>query len=624
MSEYGGDDDDYGDDDFDDYEFEDFEDSETEEKDETLDVTESAYHDAGDVDAGDVDADIGKDEGSSSDHNQEDLNSTSEHNQQVLAKLNLDVPSESALEENPSSVDVNLNSDDDKVDVNVNANKYIGENTLVHSISTELRQMMLDEERQNKENVRVGSPVNGPASGRAAVDKKHQSKNQIKNKKSKHTKHRVRSPARLLPGEKGLTDQSSSLIEGSGPFTNNMSSIEASVISPSKILNGPGSEAWKSQLDSYSTTLEKCVENEKKRIKGSSFIQSHVSHEAKHHRSIVERQLRCALQQVNSYRKENNYLTKMIDASSIHSDFNALRVKNDEQSLIIKQLTDERRSLLLVQRNQEKSLLETEKEKEAQPEQEHINRKKMSVFQKKVKTLRDNLYHYQVKTREEMSKNKHLTEQNTKLKVKLKALMITQSVAEQLKRDKLGLTDDQDQSQSCNLKFDSLGVGEESVVKPEDTTVHTEKEENFEELRNQRNRLKSIVENQRASFRHQLVVLQSKLERSLLKRKELEDELVRREKEMRAQIFAVKELNKTCEELTKSNMELLEASSLYSKKMRRTVQSGPPVHPAPRPTPPSQSFAHRPSPVMARPKEAVMATENTFLTGQNFEDCCTE
>ena len=94
---------------------------------------------------------------------------------------------------------------------------------------------------------------------------------------------------------------------------------------------------------------------------------------------------------------------------------------------------------------------------------------------------------------------------------------------------------------------------------------------------------------------------------------------------MKAQILTVRELNKTCEELTASNLELLEASSLYSKKMRRTMQSGPPIpvnNPTPRP--PSQTFSHRPSPVMSRPKEPVMANENenenenenTFLTGQ--------
>lgn len=603
-------DEDYGDDDFDDYEFEDFEDSETEDKEESVDISDPLDENPH-LDTVVVDLEKGE-EKDSTNLNQDNLDSTDGHNREVICSLKLNEPAEIAQTE-ISSLNDNNNTTD-----NINRNKDVGANTLVHSISTELRRMMMDEERQNKENIRACSPVRVPESRKGSVNKKNK-----KNKNYKKSNARVRSPvsfSTLLTGEEGLTDNSSSLLEG-GTFTNNMSSIETSVTSPGKVLQGPGSEAWKSQLDSYSNAQGKCVDNEKIRTKNSRFIQSQVSQDSKLHRSTVERQLQCALQQLNSYRKENTYLTKMIDTSTIQSEFNTLRVKNEEQSMLIKQLIDEKRSLLFVQRNQEKSLLETEKEKEFLPEQEHINQKKMNAFQKKVKTLRDNLYHYQVKTREEMNKNKNVTEQNTKLKVKLKALMIAQSVAEQLKRDQLGLTDDQDESKSnCNLKFESLGVGDEATAN-EETIILTEKEESFEELRTQRNKLKSIVENQRASFRNQLVVVQTKLERSLVKRKELEDELVRREKEMRAQIFSVKELNKTCEELTKSNLELLEASSLYSKKIRRTVQGPPPPLPAKTsPRPPPQSFTHRPSPVMSRPKEPMMAHENTFLTGQSFED----
>ena len=518
-------DEDYGDeDDFDDYEFEDFEDSETD----SVDLTEKninlTQRDSDDT-AG-IDTIKGKGEVSPNE-NQEDLDSTKEHNQQVIANLKLNEISVITQTEDNSSGGVdnsinctNISTNDENKNNHSTTKKDIGANTLVHSISTELRQMMQDEalERQDKENVRIGGPVlRGPATKRkGASGTKHQYKH--KNYKNKNKNHdfennKVRSPvsmSTLLPGEEGLTDNSSSLVEG-GTYLNNTSSIATQdTSSPSKVFTGPGSEAWKSQLDSYSHAQEKCVANEKKRTaQGSRFIQSQVSQDSKLHRSTVERQLAGALQQVNSYRKENLYLTKMIDTSCIHAEFNVLRVQNEEQHAIIKQLTEEKRSLLLVQRNQEKSLLETEKEKESLPEQEHINQKKMIVFQKKVKTLRDNLYHYQVKTREEMNKNKLLTEHNTKLKVKLKALMITHSVAEQLKRDQLGLTvtDDQDQdaSQSVQLKFDSLGVGDEATANKQDSTV-VDKEETLEEIRIQRNKLKSIVENQRASFRNQLLV----------------------------------------------------------------------------------------------------------------------
>ena len=629
MSDYG--DDEYGDDDFDDYEFEDFGDSEGEDDEEgdeeEIIVDNKALRDTNysenevvdtmdEVEVNDHDHDH---EGTGFDRSEVDLGSTDAHNQHIIENLRLNEdPSDFARTENSSTVEgvgVGVSGGVDQtpgVDMSVSTVKGVGvgDSTMVQSISTELRQMMLDEEQQNRDNIRSASPVQGPESSK--------SKSFTGRRKGKKVNDRVKSPvtfSTLLPGEEGLTDNSSSLIEG-GTFTNNMSSIEASGISPSKVITGPGSESWKSELDGYSAALIKSVQSEKKRSKGSRFIQSHVSHDAKHHRSIVEKQLRCALQQVNSYRKENAHLTKMIDTSTIQAEFSKLRVQNEEQRAIIRQLNEEKRALLLVQRNQEKSLLDTEKEKEAQPEQEYINKKKMSLFEKKVKSLRDNLYTYQVKAREEAQKNKVLRDQNTKLKVKLKAATIQNSVAEQVRREKLGLSDNQDHAQSCNDKFESLGVGDESTVKQEDTVVVTEnKEETIDDIRSQRNRLKSIVDHQRSSFRFQLVVLQSKLEASLLKRKELEDELVRREKEMKNQIFAVKELNKTCEELNKSNMELLKASSLYSKKVRRTVGSEPVV-----PRPPAQTFTARPSPVMARPKEPMMANDNTFLTGHQFDE----
>mmetsp|Transcript_21374 Transcript_21374/g.36008 ORF Transcript_21374/g.36008 Transcript_21374/m.36008 type:complete len:618 (+) Transcript_21374:58-1911(+) len=614
MSQYG-EDEDYGDDDFDDYEFEDFEDSEGDDNDQDI-----AFNDI--IQSENIAPDVGEgtnNDDNKQDHNQNDLGSTEDHNQEIIAKLKLDEPSDFASTDKSFTQDTVF---EDQTVATEHPVKDVGENTLVQSISTELRQMMLDEELQRKENIRNASPTKGPESSKRGNKQKGSAAGANKQSPSRRKKKgndRVKSPVNftLLPGEEGLTDNSSSLIEG-GTFTNNMSSIEASnVTSPSKAFTGPGSEAWKTQLDSYSSALVKSVENEKRRSKVSRFIQSHVSHDAKHHRSIVERQLRCALQQVNSYRKENSYLTKMIDASAIHAEFNALKIQNDEQRNVIKKLTEEKRSLLLIQRNQEKSLLDTEKEKESLPEQEFINKKKMNLFQKKVKTLRDNLYTYQVKAREEAQKNKVLRDQVTKLKVKLKTANIQNSVAEQLRKEKLGIVDS---DPTVTSKFESLGVGEESTIEKQETIVEeaNQKEESIEELRSQRNRLKSIINHQRSSFRSQLVVLQSKLDVSLVKRKELEEELVRREKEMKGQILAVKELNKTCEELNKSNMELLEASSLYSKKVRRTVGGGEHVTPSPRP--PSQTFSARPSPVMARPKEPLMANDNTFLTGQQFDE----
>lgn len=440
-----------------------------------------------------------------------------------------------------------------------------------------------------------------------------QKKNKV-NKKSQVKKASSQASASREANEE--EDNVLTLIDGENTCVSSISQSKES--SPSKAIHGPGSEAWKSQIESFSNVMQTCMENESKRTKGSRFIQSHVAHDAKHHRSIIERQLKCALQQVHSYRKENAMLTKMIDTSTIHAEFNALRSKNEEQKSIIKQLTEEKRALLHVQRNQEKSLIETERDKSMLPEQEYINQQKMSMFQKKVKSLRDNLYHYQVKAREEAKRNKYLSDQNTKLKVKLKALSISQSVAEQLKGQKMSLDGDNDSSHlpinSCSDNYHNLG--EESTMhestKYEGSVLTKGKEESFEDVRRQRNKLKAIVDSQRASFRQQLVVLQTKLEKSLSKRKELEDELQRREREMKNQILTVKELNKTCEELTKSNMELLEASSLYKKKTSRRGQ-------IPTPHPPPQSIVHKPSPVMARPKEPVMVNDHTFLTGQDFE-----
>jgi len=57
-----------------------------------------------------------------------------------------------------------------------------------------------------------------------------------------------------------------------------------------------------------------------------------------------------------------------------------------------------------------------------------------------------------------------------------------------------------------------------------------------DKLHSESNRLKSIVANQRSSFKQQLTTLQTRLEKSLQKRKELESELDRREKEMKVQV----------------------------------------------------------------------------------------
>ena len=630
MSDIDDDDDyDYGDDDFDDYEFEDFEDSEKDDDDvvggtgsvvvenNNSDSNRDKEHELNNEEKDEVKRDNDKIENSHGinehsshvDVSDNSLVSTGVHNAEVIANLKLNEISEVTFPENTSNKEGESNV--------INETNKSGSDTLVQSISAELRQMMLEEERQNKENIQsVSFEKNVAETGKTKETKK---------KKIQKTGKQSSSPetyAALLPGEQGIIDNSSSLIDGG--YVNNMSSLETTVTSPSKIVNGPGSEAWKSQLDCYSKALVKCIEKESKRKKVSRFIQSHVSHDSKHHRSIVERQLRCALQQVNSYRKENSYLTKMIDASTIHSDFNALKVKNEEQKMIIKQLTEEKRALLLVQRNQEKTLLKSEQEKESLPEKEYITQKKMNMFENKVKTLRDSLYKYQLKYREENAKNKKLSDQNTKLKVKLKAALIRLSVAEKTNLDKIGVVDDIDISKSCTTAFESLGVdNNDSTDKVESMTAAADENDNIRELRIQRNKLKSIVDHQRSSFRSQLVVLQSKFDASLVKRKQLEDELIRREREMKSQIFMVKELNKTCEELTKSNMELLEASSLYSKKTRRSItrpQSS--SNPVPRPPAHTVTGTHRPSPVTARPKEPVMAqeNENTFLTGfQNFD-----
>ncbi|CAE7725846.1 unnamed protein product, partial [Symbiodinium microadriaticum] len=204
------------------------------------------------------------------------------------------------------------------------------------------------------------------------------------------------------------------------------------------------------------------------------------------------------------------------------------------------------------------------KEQSDKPGKEEARERQRRLVEKKIKSLKNQLINYQARDRLQYKHNMELKERNMKLQVKIQALALSQSIAADVRhgpRDGVaGEVGVGEAGMSMDLPSVHMSdeIGCNSMISVEEGTL--------EHLRSENNRLKSIVSSQRASFKQQLTTLQSKLQRSMQKRRELEEELSNREKEMKVQLMAVRELNNTCEELMRTNIKLREASTLYNRQ----------------------------------------------------------
>lgn len=307
------------------------------------------------------------------------------------------------------------------------------------------------------------------------------------------------------------------------------------------VAHGPGSpvpgidsKEWKSQVTDFDRILQKCICNENKRLAESSFITSTVAKNSRHSRAILEKQLRIAVNQINSYRKENEFITKKLDTSVVHQELERQRQTIHELEIRIRQLTDENRGLQAVRRGHEKQLLVVEREKELQPEKDKSLHRDQRFLEKKLKSLKNQVVNLQIRDRVQYQENRDLKQKNLKLKVRVQALEMSDSVAISVKK------------QCSNSLVGGIGEDGMSMEVPSvhmlgddskgESWVTKESGPEHDRLISENARLKSIVSNQRSSFRQQLTTLQSRLEKSLLKRKDLESELERREKEMKVQV----------------------------------------------------------------------------------------
>ena len=388
---------------------------------------------------------------------------------------------------------------------------------------------------------------------------------------------------------------------------------------------GVDPKSWEKEGNDFEHLISKCIENEKRRQQESSLITSSIAKDSKHRRAILERQLQVAINQINSYRKENAYLTRKIDTSLVHAELEKCRSQLQTQEGRIKGLVEEVRSLQRVQRYQEKHLVEMEREQVDKPGKEEARELQRRLIEKKIKSLKNQLINYQARDRLQYKQNVELKEKNVKLQVKLRAMAMSQSVASDARHGHregrvmgvgVGESGMSTELPSVHMSED---IGEPSVTSVEEGTL--------EHLLSENNRLKSIVSSQRASFKQQLMTLQSKLERSYQKRRELEEELGKREKEMKVQLMAVRELNSTCEELMRTNMKLREASTLYNRQSHNRppphketqlslINARQPMTPrAPAPSPSNSARARRS--LLTSDEEVVTSGGNlTFLTSE--------
>lgn len=333
------------------------------------------------------------------------------------------------------------------------------------------------------------------------------------------------------------------------------------------------------QLLEFDKAVRKCMENDKKR---GMMVTSVVKKDAKYSRLLLEQHLKVALQKLNSYKRENAYLLKKIDSSIILTEFDNFRSIIIEQEQKIKDLTDENKSLSKVSRTQEKSLLEMESNKIEYPEREEMIEKQMKLLENRVRLLRDHVVKGQAKEREQFHENQELKELIKKLKLKVNALLQSSG---------------QDSLFTCDepTVFTVNGGGTTTSLVKNSNSLHQDYTLSIDDIRSERNRLKGIIQTQRKNHKMEIQLLKGELNDSVIRRRELEHELFAREKEMKSQVLMLKQLSKSCEELSISNQKLQQASSLY-KPVPAVVP------PKVTQVPPSPVYHPKPPPPVARTK----------------------
>lgn len=291
---------------------------------------------------------------------------------------------------------------------------------------------------------------------------------------------------------------------------------------------------WGKELSEFDHLVSKCIENEKRRLRESSLITSSIAKDCKHRRAIVERQLEVAIHQITSYRKENAYLTRKIDSSLLYAELDRNRTEIHNQAARIKELQEENRALDRVRRFQEKSFVEIEREKE-KPGQEESRQRQKKLIESKIKSLKNQVITYQARDRLQYKENMELKEKNMKLQIKIQAIAMSQSVANEYRGGGHGSVGVGVGEAGMSMDLPSVHMSDDFASQ----SMTSADEGTLDHLQSENNRLKSIVSSQRASFRQQLTSLQSKLERSLKKRRELEEELSQREKDMKVQVTSL-------------------------------------------------------------------------------------
>lgn len=285
-------------------------------------------------------------------------------------------------------------------------------------------------------------------------------------------------------------------------------------------------------MKDFDHLVSKCIENEKRRLKEGSLITSCIAKENRHRRAILERQLEVAVNQINSYRKENAYLTRKIDSSAVYAELERCRGEIQAQQIKIKDLQEENRSLQRVRIYHEKSLLKIERENE-KPLKEESRQRQKKLIESKIKSLKNQLITYQARDRLQYKENVELKEKNMKLQVKIQAYAMSQSVATEVKHGSVHPGDIGVGESAMSMELPSVNMSDDYCS----SSVASLDDGSLEHLQSENNRLKSIVSSQRTSFKQQLTTLRAKLEKSLQKRRELEEELTGREKEMKVQVL---------------------------------------------------------------------------------------
>ena len=149
-------------------------------------------------------------------------------------------------------------------------------------------------------------------------------------------------------------------------------------------------------------------------------IESPVVFESKLSSVLLQKQLGSAIKKLDVYSKENKELTKRLDSSYIESENDKLRQQLLDQRNTIQALTEEKRALANMNRNQEKLLVELQKSKDNGPETAIANEHHIQVILERMKKLQKELLLIRQRERVTTSKNEELKMENSRLKEQLR------------------------------------------------------------------------------------------------------------------------------------------------------------------------------------------------------------